>query len=185
MNGLLQARTTLIQHARPSLAYCRANLIDWNATQPHCGGLYIVPARFDPPWFDMIDDGEEAAVAEALAEDAVTVVDLVAWPVGNPGRFATAIGAAAVLGENVASNPTTYFGGAPLRLFRTPLTWLQAVCDGACILDHVCGARWLLEVPTRRIAAEDDAHADELIKARTALFGRQDFVVPRQNRRAA
>ena len=182
---LLRARLDLIEHARPSVDYCRTSRIDWTLTQPYCGGVYIAPAQFDLPWFDIVEDGEEVAVVETLAEDGVTVVDLVAWPIDDPTRFATAIGAAAVLGENVASNPVTYFAGAPLRLFRSPLTWLQAGCDGAVILDQARGARWLLELPSSRIAAEDDEHADQLMAAKTALFNGQDFVVPRQQRRAA
>ena len=182
---LLQARLDLVQFARPSIAYCRGLGIDWVATEPMCGGVYIVPARFDGLWFDIVEDGEEAVVVEALADNAVTVVDLVAWPIADPTRYVTAIGAAAVLGENVAVNPTTYFGGVPLRLFRTPLRWLQEGCDGTVILDPARGVRWLLDLASSRIAAEDDEHADELMKARAALFGDQHFVVPRQNRRAA
>ena len=175
---LLQARVDLLHYARPSISYCQANRIDWTLTQPYCGGVYIAPVWFNPPFFDIVDDGEEAAIVEALAEDAVTIVDLVAWPVGNPVRFATAIGAAAVLGENVAANPVTYFAEAPMRLFRTPLAWLQAGCDGAVTLDPARGARWLLDLPSKRIAAEDEEHAAEIAVARRRIVDRQRIVVP-------
>ena len=175
---LLRARLDLVRFARPSIAYCRENTIDWVATEPMCGGVFLAPVRFDGPWFDIVEDGEEAVVVEALAEDSTTVMDLVAWPINDPTRFATAIGAASVLGENVAANPSTYFAGAPLRLFRTPLAWLQSGCDGAVILDPTRGARWLLDLPSSRIAAEDDGHAAEIEADRLALVTRQRLVVP-------
>ena len=50
------------------------------------------------PSFDFFPDGVPAAVVEVFAENAQTVIDLVAWPLNDPTRFATAVGEADMLG---------------------------------------------------------------------------------------
>ncbi len=178
MIDLLRLRADVLVHARPSVAYCRARGLDWSPIEAACGGVFLVPVRPDRAWFDVDPDGVEAAVCQARGPDSVEVVDLVAWSLDNPARWWTAIGAAVVLGEAVAHNPATGFGGAPLRLFRHPLRWLQAGCDGAVILDPARGGRWLLDLPVAAVAAEDDAHAAELSAVRDATVDRVAIVVP-------
>ena len=179
MIDLLLARAELLNLAQPSVDYCRGQGIDWIATAPACGGLFMAPIRLTPGRrFEFDPDGILAAVCEAIGEDATSILDLVAWSTTKPHRFRTAFGAAPALGMAAACNPATYFGDRPLRLFRTPLAWLQAACDGAVLLDPERGARWLLDIPTSKLAAEDDDHAAEIVRLRQALLDEQSIVVP-------
>jgi len=176
--GLLEMRAEFLGLARPSVRYCREHGLDWATIEAACGGVFLAPIRPDRSWFDFDPEGGEAAICEALADDGATVVDLVAWSLTRPDRVVTAVGAAAVLGEAVAANPATGFGGAPLRIFRTPLAWLRARCDGVVILDPTRGGRWLADVPFDTVAAEDEAHALHLDAMRRAPLERQTIVVP-------
>lgn len=179
MIALLEARMALIEHARPSVGYCRQHGLDWPTIEAACSGVFLAPIRPEPGGrFTFDETGTLAAVVEVLAADGETVIDIAAWSLTDPTRWRTAIGAAVALGETVAWNPSTYAFGRPLRLFRTPLRWLQAGCDGACILDTKRAARWLQDVPSSTVAAADDGHAIELETLRRALLKEQTIVVP-------
>lgn len=179
---LLQARSDFVAMARPSIAYVRQHRLDWSIMEATCGGVFLAPIRPDRHWFDFDPDGVEAVVIEARGADSVEVVDLVAWLPANPGRWWTVLGAATVLGEAFAASPTSGFGGAPLRLHRTPLAWLQAGCDGAVILDPNRGGRWLMDLDHAAIAAEDADHAAEIDAMRLATAQRQPIVIPQARR---
>ena len=113
------------------------------------------------PAFDFFPDGVPAAVIEVLAEDAVTVIDLVAWPLHAPDMFATAIGEADMLGIlGMKSTPRCRFT-EPLQLHRTPLNWLKAGCRGCVVLNPRFGGYWLRRCD-RHILTEDLAHGREL-----------------------
>lgn len=178
MIGLLEMRAEFLGFARPSVRYCRDHGLDWATIEAACGGVFVAPIRPDRSWFEFDPEGVEAVICEALAADGATVVDLVAWSLTRPDRVMTAAGAAAVLGEAVAANPATGFGGAPLRIFQTPLAWLRARCDGVVILDPMRAGRWLLDLPFDTVAAEDQAHARQLDAMRRAPLERQALVVP-------
>lgn len=175
---LLLTFADLVEASRPSVAYCAANGIDFAATVPACGGVFLAEVQPDGRSFLPCAGGALAAWCEAIAEDAEAVLDVVAWPVDQPERWWTLGGLAPALGMAHAVNPASYAFGSPLRLHRTPLRWLQAGCDGAVVLDRHMGARWLLDVPASRIATEDQAHARESVAAMDALVRRQRFVVP-------
>ena len=179
---LLLARLDLIEISRSSLGYCQTNGIDFGATVPGCGGVHVAGIEPAGERFEPRGDGLLAAWCDALAEDAETVVDVVAWPVEQPAHWWTLSGFASALGMAHAANAATYSFGGALHLHRTPLAWLQAGCDGAVILDPATGARWLLDLPAPRIATEDDAHAREIMRARQALTERQTIVVPQGRR---
>jgi hypothetical protein len=102
-------------------------------------------------------------VIEALGQDAESIVDLCAWPVGSPDRFATCFGAAALLGADRVTNPATYYAGQHLQIYRTPLGWLRAGCAGAVILDPIA-ARFALSHARGPIAGEDLEHAKAIQK---------------------
>lgn len=162
----------MIEIARPSGDYCRANGIDFRASIPACGGLFVSGVQSDGRRFEPCPDGTLAAWCECYAEDAETVLDVVAWSLDQPDRFLTLTGAAPALGMAAAANPATYALGFPLRLHRTPLAWLQAGCDGAVILDQAAGGRWLRDLEPPRLAAEDAAHArdlDAMLKAASPM----------------
>ena len=81
---------------------------------------------------------------------------------------------------NVAVQPGTYTFGLPLQIYRTPLEWLQAQCDGIVLLKFEAGLRWLLDIDgiAEMLALRDDAHAAEIAAARRVMVQRQHLVVP-------
>ena len=183
MSRVLEERAALVDLARliSGMQYLRETGIDYATAEVACGGVFVAPVLAVPPnSFTISEEGSEGVVVEALAEDGVTVLDLVTWRPSSPHRWRTLLGAAPALGMATAVNPATYFGGLPLQLYRTPLEWLQARCDGAVLLDLKRGARWLLDVDNiaQTLALRDDAHAAEIQATRIALITRQRLVVP-------
>lgn len=168
--------------AEHGLDYFRAHGLDARAIEPATGGVFISPIRIVPPrFFEPDPEGKPAAWCE-VRDDFGSVVDVAAWSMRKPDKVVTLLGRAAVLGAEWAGDPASYLDGSPLRVFRTPLAWLQARCEGVAVLDMARAARFLLDTPTARIAAEDDAHAREIMKAKRALWDAQAVVVPVRNR---
>ena len=162
---LLLARAELYERADPTaqwLAYIKAERIDARDCCPHCGLLAVTPCAFFSSRFDFAApdeaDAEPAAVIECLGDDGATIIDLCAWPLADPTRFAIMFGTAFALGIERVDNPATYFAGQHLQLYRTPLRWLQAGCDGAVILDQA-SAHLSDEALALAFTAE---HGDEL-----------------------
>ena len=183
MTRLFEERAALVEHARllPGARYLRETGIDYATAEVACGGVFICPVVAVPPRsFKIVEDGSEAVVVEALAEDGVTILDLVTWRPSQPDRWRTLLGVAPALGMAAAVNAGTYFDDLPLQLFRTPLEWLQARCDGAVLLDPEDGARWLLSLNgiATTLAPRTDEHAAEIEAARLSLVTQQRFVVP-------
>src|SRR4051812_9139152 len=78
-----------------SADYLHANGIGPGVVAARAGVLGLCPIRFFAgPRFDFADDGEPGAVIEVFDADDETVLDLVAWPLTDPDRFATALGVA-------------------------------------------------------------------------------------------
>ena len=128
----------------------------------------LLPVRFvQNGRFEFADDGQPgsrpAIIVEALAEDDDTVVDLLAADVAEPRRLASMFGWGQLLGLSHAVNPATYFGGQPLRVFRSVEGWLRAGCGGAVLVTP--DAAWLvLAGLPGPIGAEDLEHARELLR---------------------
>ena len=187
--ALLAARAELVARGEPHqwwLDYVRANALDVPTVARFAGLIAITSCIFfDHGRFDFVlpkdREAEPAAVIEALGVDAATCIDLVAWPMHAPERFASLFGDALLLGIDRVGNPASYFGGDPLQLFKTPLAWLQAGCRGAVILDPY-GAPLVLRGALGRIAGEDIPHARQIQKL-THLPLRQ--VLAPKRRRAA
>ena len=179
--SLALAVLDLCETAEHGLDYFRAHGIDMGAVTTATGGVFISPIRIVPPrFFEPDPEGKPAAWCE-VRDDFGSVVDVAAWSMRKPDRVVTLLGRAAVLGAEWAGDPASYLDGSPLRVFRTPLAWLQAQCEGVAVLDMAKAARFLIDTPTPRIAAEDDAHAREIIKAKHALWDAQAVVVPVRN----
>lgn len=168
---LLAARAELCRRGEPHidwLDYVRNSAIDI-PTVARFGGLIAVThcIFFDHGQFDFADpaerEAEAAAVIEALGDDGATVIDLVAWAIGEPGRFASLFGDVSVLGADRVGNPASYFGGQHLQIYKSPLRWLQAGCNGAVVIDPH-GARIVLRRAGGPIAGEDIQHARALQK---------------------
>lgn len=144
--------------------YVHGHALDLAMVEAHAGAIGVCRVRFLPGRrFDFAPDGRLAAVIEAFGADDDRVLDLVAWPVERPDKFATALGRAVGLGHARVESPATYHGGRPLRVFRTPLGWLQAGCQGAVILDPDAAPGWLPDA-LGPIAGEDIDHAREIAR---------------------
>lgn len=149
-------------------AYVKEHKLDLDEINAHTGLFAVCLCQHTGisnvtglPTFDFFPDGVPAAVIEVLAEDAVTVIDLAAWPLHAPEFFATAVGEADMLGiSNMRSTRGCKFSG-PLKVFRTPHNWLKAGCQGCVVLNPRYGGYWLRRT-NREILAEDLAHGREL-----------------------
>lgn len=168
--ALLAARAELNGRAEPTidwLDFIKNNAIDIPTVCRFAGVLAVTHCIFYGRRFDFVDpcerEAEPAAVIEALGDDGETVVDLVAWPLEAPDRFCSLFGDVSVLGADRIGNPATYFVGAHLQLFKSPLRWLQAGCEGAVIIEPH-GARFVLRRAIGPIAGEDVDHARAIQK---------------------
>ena len=168
---LLAARAELNRRGEPTidwLDYVRNSAIDIATVCRFAGMLAVTHCVFyDHRSFDFADpaerEAEPAAVIEALGDDGETVVDLVAWPLEAPDRFCSLFGDVSMLGADRVGNPATYFGGAHLQLYKTPLRWLQAGC--ARRGDHRSARRAVRAAAgVGPIAGEDIDHARAIQK---------------------
>jgi hypothetical protein len=166
---LIAARAELCRHGEPHidwLDYVRNSAIDIPTVCRFAGLLAVTHCIFyDHRRFDFADpaerEAEAAAVIEAIGDDGSTVIDLVAWAVDEPGRFAGLFGDVSMLGTDRVDNPASYFAGQHLQIYQTPLRWLQAGCNGAVVIDPH-GARTVLRRAGGPIAGEDIQHARAL-----------------------
>lgn len=169
--------------------YLRRHRIDLGNCIAHAGFLNIALVKFwtgndGDETFSFTADGVPAAVIEAILIDRdgePATADLVAWPVHDPEAFTTVMGVndgADVLGPVAMLHRR----GAPLRVHRHPLAWLQAGCTGCVPLTP--GARhWLIRAGGPFIADDVDHGRElrDLIGAEAAM--RQRILV--QNARKA
>lgn len=164
--------------------YIRKHRLDLATVQAHAGYLNIGLVAFMSHTLLFDPDGEPAAVIEALLFDGQRepfVADLVAWPIGAPEAFATAMGVndgADVLGVvNMVAR-----GGMPLVVHRNPFRWLQAGCEGCCLLKP--GARhWLIKAGGPFIV-EDVEHGREIRDLLGSAGRRHQILVPNEARAA-
>lgn len=85
------------------------------------------------------------------------VLDVAAWPIHRPEKWARLLGRAVLLGE---ASLGIARGGEPVPCWRTPLAWLNAGGDGIVILDPA--SAWLRLRPGPPLLAEDNAHAADI-----------------------
>jgi hypothetical protein len=182
-NDLQLARAELYERADETITASSdcigQNGLDQTVVEACCGVLGVCPLRFFEGTrfgFDFADDGEPGAVIEALDADDETSIDLIGWPVSRPDRFASVLGVAEGLGLARVRNPATYLCNQPLRVFRTPLQWLQAGGVGAVMIDLFSAPRWLPDAPF--IAGEDDEHARELARLLHPYYPPERILVP-------
>jgi hypothetical protein len=182
MSALLDMRAEFYERAawRPELTeYKRRHRLNDRAIEAFAGVLGICPITLSGPCFDFDDEGQLAAIIEAIDPRGgeLDVVDLVAWPLDRPDHFATALGRAVGLGIDLPSNPAPFYCGRPLRAFRTPLAWLQAGCQGVVILNPSRARDWLPDA-LGRIAGEDEAHARAIGRLLHPFFENERVVYP-------
>lgn len=188
---LLAERAKLYRAATPHGAYLDylhdnglgvASLAAPDLIADACGCMTVTTIR--PTWdgsFEFVHPGERrvtvAAVIEAFGADNETVEDLVAWPVDDPSHVRRMFGRCDTLGAWNIASAGTYALGAPLRVWRTPLRWLQEGGTGCVVLDTPAAARRLAEAPGR-ISGEDREHSAELASLVQSLFDPTKFVAP-------
>jgi hypothetical protein len=193
MFDLLEAQLDFLCRADDQLGrrhlidYARKHGIDLDRAHDFAGLCAVLPVsdcgggRFD---FLDTDDDIDAFVCEVFGADGETCVDLVAWPVSNPGRVLTMFGRAVLIGEWMARSAFTYSFDRPLAMHRTPLEWLQAGCEGAAIVEATKAGRVLGDLPGP-IAGRDLNHARELVALIDAAFPKNRVLVPANAGRAA
>ena len=115
------------------------------------GCAFIVPIRGDWP-----DTPETTRGIEAVRSGYL--IDLLALHPARPERWALRRGVATWLG----SLAPQYCNPRPVRIWRTPLRWLQADCDGLCLLMKDAVENYRILSGCRSIMAEDEIHAREL-----------------------
>lgn len=93
------------------------------------------------------------AVRDAFGD----VVDIIAWPITRPDKWARLTGKAVLLGEDALTRAVF---DEPVKVWRTPLSWLVAGGDGLVVLDQDKAWRRLNGGPA--LVGEDLAHAKEL-----------------------
>ena len=189
MFELLLARQQFYQRAdwtKATADYVAEHDIDLAAVNAYAGLITVTDCTFPGNGhFTLADEGgKAAAVIEVLDEDDETIIDLAAWPVDRPDAFATMFDADA-LGMARVVNPATWAFGGVLNVWRTPLRWLQAGCQGCVILDHRNVASWLREA-LGPIEVEDVEHAKQ-VEAMLNLppWPRKQILVPRSPERRA
>ena len=168
--------------------FFRTHGLDPRGLEPFAGTVGVVPCRFTPPprrfWFD--PDGADAAFFEVLEiEDReIVVTDLVAFDVADPTIFGTSEGCGVLLGADQIGNPSSYLGGRPLPILRTPLAWLRAGCRGVVVLDERrAGVR--LAAALGNLAGEDEEHARQLARMTAGMFSPRKILFPRARASAA
>jgi hypothetical protein len=127
---------------------------DTELYEPDPTGLYqyITPARVDKPM-------SPQSSSPWLYARSGEIVDLVAWDPRIPDQWSLRLGLADWLG----SVPPQHLDSEPVRILRSPLTWLRADCTGLVVLspDQAIAYQLLMEFHGG-ICAEDQAHRSEL-----------------------
>lgn len=189
--ALMQARADLLdqgmENLAETLAYFKAHGIGAQAERDYSIGAATVCKIADcgSGKFDFDESGFPALVCEALAEDAETTIDLVAWPLDRPAHVMTMFGKCGLLGAFDAFNPATYCMGTPLIMHKTPLDFFKSGYRGAAIVTPKLAARQMIDI-SGQIAARDHRHGRELKTLIDSVIPRDRVVIPAQSvRRAA
>jgi hypothetical protein len=147
--------------------------------------LLLPRAQFD--FAEPLDpDAIRAVVHVALADDATTPADLIAWTRDLPERMLRCLGAADALGIDQLANPASYFKGRALRVHRSALAWLRAGCNGIVPLNYAAVRKRLESLPPHesyRLAADDLASGRMLRRALRPLPPSVRIMVPREDAR--
>lgn len=162
--------------------------LDLRLVEAFAGSLTLARCTFSPPprRFHLDPDAKLAAVIDVLeVEDGERWrADLLAWPIDRPSEFATAVGRADLLGADRIENPSSYLGGRPLQVHRTPLAWLRAGCQGVVVLDERRGGV-RLAAALGNLAGEDEEHARQIVRMTAGMLSPRRIVFPRASASAA
>ena len=184
-------RQRLLELSEPSpewWSFIRNNKIDLRTVLPDCGSIVVTWCKavesIDGQFiFDFHPDGTSSVVIEGQLIGLVDgvhdfiVEDLIAWPIGSPDYFATAMGPAsgvALLGPVAAFR--TPKDQSPLKLFRNPASWLLNRCDGSVVLKPEA-AHWLRQ-SNAPLICEDAAHARYISQLLGCDANKRDILIP-------
>jgi hypothetical protein len=140
-----------IATAAPALARIRVSKGITFEPDDDGGSAFIVPVRVESPITPETFDA-----ATAVRDGAI--IDLVAFHPLHPDRWALRRDAAEWLG---AVEPQ-FIGPPAVRVWRTPLDWLRADCEGIVLLSRDRPGQYRILSGLCRIVAEDAEHAAEL-----------------------
>ena len=176
-------------------SYLREHHIDHKVMLAHCGIMAVTFCKAyetadDQYVFEFAECGDICVVIEGLVLSKVDgvydyiTVDLVAWPIGAPDHFATAMGPGAgiaILGPVAAFHEPS--DKTPLKLYRTPESWLVNGCEGSVVLKPEEATRWLgrSDVP---LICEDREHASEVSQLLGEKAAKRDIFIPKIGRAA-
>jgi hypothetical protein len=168
-----------MREARASLTpEHRLELIEYGVPVDLIGRYSLIGAariRVSAGLYDPVEDGVHAYITPVFVDNPLTpeaegpqgcargggyLVDLVAWHPKYPSRWALRVGSAVWLG----SVEPQYFDPEPVAVRRSPLSWLQANCDGLAILSQEPADAYKLLCSLHTIVAEDGSHVAELRK---------------------
>lgn len=103
------------------------------------GALTLAPVEALPDGTFSFSEGNREAVVIAVRDEYGDLADLVAWRPDAPCRWWRRLGAATFAGEYAVRKAA--FCRLPLQVFASPLSWLQADCLGAVVLDPEAAIR--------------------------------------------
>lgn len=109
--------------------------------------------------------GGTAHLVLAVRDREGEIEDMLVFRAADPDRWAQRRGAAWLLGADQFHRVRWLDGAGPLRIFGTPLAWLQAGCCGICVLDWCSEAVTALRGlgPAVTLVAEDEGAAVALL----------------------
>ena len=138
--------------------------VDDSDARLHCGLATIVRHR---PFYEPDPDGNYAIVIPVMDDDELA--DLIAFDVRRPAEWFVRLGGEPLLGASALADQLLE---KPLHIFKTPLSWFRAGCDGVVILEP---NRAFLDLATapHGLVGEDDAHTDELRQMMTNTAARR------------
>ncbi len=103
--------------------------------------------------------GDQCLAFVVTGEDDETELDIVAFCIQDPERFGTFLNQAGLCGTSAVLNPASFYSG-PCPLWSTPLRWLQAGCQGGCVLDADLARPVLSKAPGKLLVESlDNARA--------------------------
>lgn len=120
--------------------------------QAHCGLVQIEHPDIGR-FYEPRPGGEYAIIVPVM--DGEELVDLLAFDPRKPDRWWVRLDACCFLGgDNI------FCQSAPIEIWRTPLRWLKATCEGVVVLDWGAASPTLR--PLEEAHAEDTDHGQDI-----------------------